>query len=213
MSRAAKDKESRLPGVGIELISESWLKELNRAAEVAKNDHMESWRKHSAALVKLSAAISTASVLTVGMVMVDFAMVGRLGATELGAVALGTTWFNLVNHAMSGAATSLDTLFAQSFGAKQFDRYGDFLRAGLCALCGLCVPCAIILALCEPILVRINTFFSRSYYLYNCFPAVNQKLVKLTYFHTFQCRLLCGLLLRWRWGKIRCWRPWQGAIA
>ena len=79
-------------------------------------------REHVAAIAQLSFPIIAACVLSCGMVLVDFAMVGHLGKTELGGAALATTWFNLINHPMSGAATSLDTLFAQSFGAGQYAR-------------------------------------------------------------------------------------------
>jgi MATE family multidrug resistance protein len=90
------------------------------------------------------------------MVLVDFAMVGHLGKLELGGAALATTWFNLINHPMVGAATALDTLFAQSFGAGQHERYGDWLRLGLLSLALLCMPCAAVLAVCEPFLLAIG---------------------------------------------------------
>jgi Na+-driven multidrug efflux pump len=62
------------------------------------------WRNHGEIIVKLSAAISAASVLSVGMTLVDFAMVGHLGRSELGAAALATTWFNLVRSVVHCAA-------------------------------------------------------------------------------------------------------------
>jgi len=116
----------------------------------------ESHTAHAVAILQLSGPIIAASILSFGMVLVDFAMVGHLGKLELGGAALATTWFNLVNHPMVGAATALDTLFAQSFGAGQHERYGDWLRSGLLSLALLCVPCAAVLAVCEPFLLAIG---------------------------------------------------------
>lgn len=180
---------------GVELIAKSWREDLRRGTSVGVVASVESWRDHASAVVKLSAAISAASVLSVGMVLVDFAMVGRLGATELGGAALGTTWFSLVNHTMSGAATSLDTLFAQAFGAQQLDRYGDFLRAGLFALGALCVPCAIVLALCEPLLVKLPQLLPLRAFAFTTVTSCQPE------------------PYRWRWGRTECLPPWRAAIA
>mmetsp|Transcript_2302 Transcript_2302/g.4933 ORF Transcript_2302/g.4933 Transcript_2302/m.4933 type:complete len:313 (+) Transcript_2302:38-976(+) len=113
-------------------------------------------REHVVAVLALSAPIIASSVLSFSMVLVDFAMVGHLGKIELGGAALATTWFNLVNHPIIGAATGLDTLFAQSFGADQKARYGDWLVAGVCLLGVLCIPCVVVLSVAEPCLVAMG---------------------------------------------------------
>lgn len=113
-------------------------------------------RGHAAALFALATPIIAANCLTVAMTLVDFAMVGHLGKKELAATALSMTWFNLLNHPMTGAATALDTLFSQSFGGGRYERYGDWLRTGTMVLMAACVPMGVLLGLCEPFLRLLN---------------------------------------------------------
>ena len=92
MPRLVKADESR----PVRLVDE----DLPAAEQEVRDEGIDGalcWRDHGAVIVKLSAAISAASVLSVGMTLVDFAMVGHLGRTELGAAALATTWFNLAS--------------------------------------------------------------------------------------------------------------------
>lgn len=66
---------------------------------------------------------------------------GRIGATELGAVTLGNMWCNITGYSIQlGGLTALDTLAAQSFGARNFRMVGIHLQRALLIVGLLCLP-------------------------------------------------------------------------
>jgi MATE family multidrug resistance protein len=115
-----------------------------------------SLRAEACELSKLATPIMAVSMLQFLMVMVDMAMVGRLGTKELAASALANTFFNCLQHPVVGCATALDTLLAQSFGAKQYSAYGAWTKAGVLTLLVLSVPVAGLLLAAEPLLLLID---------------------------------------------------------
>jgi len=114
------------------------------------------FRTEASELSKIAVPIMLLSMLSFLMVMVDMAMVGWLGTQELAASALANTYFNCLQHPMVGCATALDTLLAQSFGAKKFEAFGQWAKTGVLALLGLSVPLAGSLFLAEPILLAMG---------------------------------------------------------
>ena len=57
---------------------------------------------------------------------------------------------------MVGCATALDTLLAQSFGAKKFVAFGQWAKTGVLTLLVLCLPLAGLLCVAEPFLLAIG---------------------------------------------------------
>ena len=111
-----------------------------------------SLNEHITELISLAGPLILSQVLTISMTLVDFAMVGRLGNTELAAASLATTWFNLLNHPVTGGLTALDTFFSQSFGAKDHVAVNRWLRTGAVATVAVTIPQALLVATCSPAL-------------------------------------------------------------
>ena len=93
------------------------------------------------------------STLNFLMPLVDLFMVGRLGPEQLAAASVGNLFFQTLQHPLFGCATALDTLLAQSHGAKQPDAYGSWTQTGVILLLVLSLPFVLLLALSEPILL------------------------------------------------------------
>ena len=93
------------------------------------------------------------SCLSFLMPVVDLVFVGRLGSHELAAAAVANVYFQTLQHPLVGCATALDTLLAQSYGARQYDAYGAWTQTGLLVLLAMCVPFMVLLAVAEPVLL------------------------------------------------------------
>ena len=63
------------------------------------------------------------------------------------------TCIQTLQHPLVGCATALDTLLAQSYGARQYDAYGAWTQTGLLVLLAMCVPFMVLLAVAEPVLL------------------------------------------------------------
>lgn len=72
-------------------------------------------------MMRLAAPLVLAEVGWMMMGVVDTMMVGRVGATAIGAVSLGTSLFYTLGIFASGLLLGLDTLIAQSFGARDLE--------------------------------------------------------------------------------------------
>ena len=94
----------------------------------------------------LALPIMASSLLSFLMSLVDLFMVSHLGVHELAAAGLANTYFNTLQHPIVGAATALDTLLSQSFGASQFSAYASWTQSGLLLLLLLSLPFAALLA-------------------------------------------------------------------
>lgn len=74
------------------------------------------------------------------MGLVDTLMVGRLGPAAIGAVGIGTSLFMGVSIFGVGLMLGLDTLVAQSYGARRIDECHRWLIHGLALALGLTIP-------------------------------------------------------------------------
>eukprot|EP00298_Acanthocystis_sp_HF-20_P016488 c21495_g2_i1.p1 GENE.c21495_g2_i1~~c21495_g2_i1.p1 ORF type:complete len:505 (-),score=170.36 c21495_g2_i1:35-1549(-) len=91
-------------------------------------------------VIELASPIIATSSLSFIMGFVGIAMVGHLGKVELAAASLAATWFNALFFPLEGAATALDTLFSQCYGAGSYVMYGDWLITGLFLSIFLAIP-------------------------------------------------------------------------
>mmetsp|Transcript_1775 Transcript_1775/g.2564 ORF Transcript_1775/g.2564 Transcript_1775/m.2564 type:complete len:555 (+) Transcript_1775:49-1713(+) len=89
--------------------------------------------------------------------VVDVAFVGRLTSKEeLAAAALGTVWFNLWNSSMLGFLTAIDTLLAQSFGAKDFESFAMWSGNSLFIVSIVTILVGGLISLCDPAMVAFG---------------------------------------------------------
>jgi len=109
-----------------------------------------SYRQHLIAVSKLTYPIILSELLQNAMPVVDIGVVGQLGKQELAAAALATVWFNLWNATMLGFMTAIDTLLAQSYGAKQLDSFAIFTGNSLIVVFLMTMIVSGIVALCGP---------------------------------------------------------------
>ena len=86
--------------------------------------------------------------LTNGLLMAlqieDQVILGRIGVDELAAAALGTTVFNLAWFFLAGAASAVDTLVAQAFGARDYEACEYWTRMGYLLMTVLSIPAMVI---------------------------------------------------------------------
>lgn len=80
---------------------------------------------------------------------------GNLSKENLAAAALATTWFNLCNVTMFGFMTGIDTLLAQSFGARHFSNYAIWTGNSLVIVFFATVVTSGVMTLCGPFMYLI----------------------------------------------------------
>ena len=81
---------------------------------------------------------------------------GHLGREELAGAALGNAFFATILYPLTGAAMAFDTLFSQSFGAKNFLLYGQWLLIGSILLALMAIPFIILLYQIKIVMMTIN---------------------------------------------------------
>eukprot|EP00298_Acanthocystis_sp_HF-20_P012121 c19727_g1_i2.p1 GENE.c19727_g1_i2~~c19727_g1_i2.p1 ORF type:complete len:534 (-),score=219.39 c19727_g1_i2:55-1500(-) len=96
-------------------------------------------------MTKIAIPLSATSLLTFLMGIVDLIMVGHLGKDPLAAASLANTWFSALLYPLIGLLTSLDTFFSQSYGAENYELYGDWLITGLFVSFFISIPAIILL--------------------------------------------------------------------
>ncbi len=109
------------------------------------------YQQHTSDIFALTGPIVLSEIFQNTLPVVDIAFVGNLGKQELGAAALATVWFNIWNTAMIGFMTAIDTMLAQSHGAKANEMFAIWTANSIiivtiaaCVACGLvaiCGPC------------------------------------------------------------------------
>eukprot|EP00579_Thalassiosira_antarctica_P027090 CAMPEP_0202002586 /NCGR_PEP_ID=MMETSP0905-20130828/8379_1 /ASSEMBLY_ACC=CAM_ASM_000554 /TAXON_ID=420261 /ORGANISM="Thalassiosira antarctica, Strain CCMP982" /LENGTH=521 /DNA_ID=CAMNT_0048559519 /DNA_START=49 /DNA_END=1611 /DNA_ORIENTATION=+ len=123
---------------------------VDASSAVAKNSSsLISYRQHLVDVAKITYPIILSEIFQNTLPVMDIVFVGHLGKQDLAAAALATVWFNLWNATMMGFMSAIDTLLAQSFGAKQYKHVGvwtgisliiifltTLVVSGMVALCG-----------------------------------------------------------------------------
>ena len=92
----------------------------------------------------------------VGMGSVDLLMIGGLGRDATAAVGLGNTWSFSVLIVALGAATGIDPLVTQAYGAGSAQRAGVAASRGLLLVAALSVPVVILHLLAAPALSALG---------------------------------------------------------
>ncbi len=100
--------------------------------------------------------ICVSSVLALLLPSVELAIIGKLGTTELAAASLGNTFFMLISHPLTGAASAMDTLFSHAFGAGNSLEYGDLLQVSQASMLIACVLLSTFLASAGAILRQLT---------------------------------------------------------
>ena len=109
-----------------------------------------SFRQHLKDVSSITYPIILSEIFQNTLPVVDIAFVGRLDKEDLAAVALATVWFNLWNFTMVGFMTAIDTLLAQSFGAKEYKKFGIWTGNSLIIVLLFTIIISILVAFCGP---------------------------------------------------------------
>ena len=108
-------------------------------------------------MLHLAAPLAMAELGWMSMGFVDAVMAGRLGAAAIGAGSLGNMLFFPIAICGTGMLLGMDTLVAQSFGAKDATACRRTLVQGLWMAAALAPVVALLLALTIPLLRAIGT--------------------------------------------------------
>jgi multidrug resistance protein, MATE family len=108
------------------------------------------------ALISLALPIMLSCMLGFLMNVVDLLFVGHLGTDQLAAAALGNALWATIALPLQGCASALDTFLSQSYGAKQFAAYGQWVQTATICMTLLSLPVAVFLGLAEPMLLGIG---------------------------------------------------------
>lgn len=88
--------------------------------------------------------IAVTNALLMALQIEDQIILGRIGVDELAASALGTTLFNLAWFFLAGAASAVDTLVAQAFGARDYEACEYWTRIGYLLMTLFSLPAMVI---------------------------------------------------------------------
>jgi MATE family multidrug resistance protein len=116
-----------------------------------------SFRQEIGPMLRLAAPLAMAELGWMAMGFVDALMAGRLGAAAIGAGSLGNMLFYPIAICGSGMLLGMDTLVAQSFGAKDDAGCRRTLVQGLWVALGISPVVALLLALTLPLLRALGT--------------------------------------------------------
>lgn len=126
------------------------------ATEVLKVESAEeaqptSYYQHLEHILAITCPIVLSEIFQNTLPVVDVAFIGRLpGTDDLAAAALATVWFNLWNSTMMGFMTAIDTLLAQSYGAKEYKTFAMWTGNSLFIVAMVTIIVGGLIALCEP---------------------------------------------------------------
>ena len=124
---------------------------VDASSAVAKNSSsLISYRQHLVDVTKITYPIILSEIFQNTLPVMDIVFVGHLGKQDLAAAALATVWFNLWNATMMGFMTAIDTLLAQSFGAKQYKHVGVWTGSSLIIIFLTTLVVSGMVALCGP---------------------------------------------------------------
>lgn len=115
--------------------------------------HQMTNSEHVKAIIQLTIPVVLSEIFQNTLPLIDLAFVGNLGKIELAAAALATVWFNLWNATMQGFLSAIDTLLAQSCGAKQWEIFGMWTGISLIVTLGVTFLIAALNAMCGPVMV------------------------------------------------------------
>jgi len=115
------------------------------------------FRKEIRPMLRLAAPLAMAELGWMSMGFVDALMAGRLGAAAIGAGSLGNMLFFPIAICGTGMLLGMDTLVAQSFGAKDDAACRRTLVQGLWIALAVAPIAALLLALTLPLLRAIGT--------------------------------------------------------
>jgi MATE family multidrug resistance protein len=108
-------------------------------------------------MLRLAAPLAMAELGWMSMGFVDTLMAGRLGAAAIGAGSLGSMLFYPIAICGTGMLAGMDTLVAQSFGARDHAACRRTLVQGLWIAAAVAPIVALLLALTIPLLRAIGT--------------------------------------------------------
>src|ERR1039457_4168225 len=108
-------------------------------------------------MLRLAAPLAMAELGWMAMGFVDAVMAGRLGAAAIGAGSLGNMIFFPIAICGTGMLLGMDTLVAQSFGAKDATACRRTLVQGLWMAAALAPVVALLLALTDRKSTRLNS--------------------------------------------------------
>ena len=108
-------------------------------------------------MLRLAAPLAMAELGWMAMGFVDAVMAGRLGAAAIGAGSLGNMLFFPIVICGTGMLLGMDTLVAQSFGARDAAACRRTLVQGLWIAAALAPVVALLLALTIPLLRATGT--------------------------------------------------------
>src|SRR5215212_1899608 len=115
------------------------------AAIPLPKQHAGGLRQEFRPMFLLAVPVVLAELGWMTMGLVDTLMVGSLGPEAIGAVGIGTSLFMGVCIFAMGLLLGLDTLVAQSFGARRVDECHQWLVHGVVLAAVLALPITLVL--------------------------------------------------------------------
>lgn len=113
--------------------------------------------QHLSQILKITGPIILSEIFQNTLPIVDIAFVGRLTSKEdLAAAALATVWFNLWNSTMLGFCTAIDTLLAQSYGAREYEAFAMWSGNGIIIVSVVSILVGGLISLCHPMMIAFG---------------------------------------------------------
>ena len=120
-------------------------------------DPLFSYKQHVSQIMSITAPIIMSEIFQNTLPVIDLGFVGNLpDKNDLAAAALATVWFNLWNATMLGFMTAIDTMLAQSFGAKELKSFSKWTGSSIVIVSIVSVFISGIVALCQPAMVAFG---------------------------------------------------------
>eukprot|EP00551_Chaetoceros_affinis_P020420 CAMPEP_0203722186 /NCGR_PEP_ID=MMETSP0092-20131115/5442_1 /ASSEMBLY_ACC=CAM_ASM_001090 /TAXON_ID=426623 /ORGANISM="Chaetoceros affinis, Strain CCMP159" /LENGTH=573 /DNA_ID=CAMNT_0050602253 /DNA_START=14 /DNA_END=1735 /DNA_ORIENTATION=+ len=125
--------------------------------DVNHENPMYTSMEHLKHIASLTGPIIVAEFFQSTLPIVDVAFLGRMTSKEeFASAALATVWFNLWNSSMLGFLTAIDTLLAQSFGAKDFETFTTWGGNSIVIVSMVTILVVGLVALCDPAMVAFG---------------------------------------------------------
>eukprot|EP00979_Chaetoceros_neogracilis_P005040 scaffold861_cov231-Chaetoceros_neogracile.AAC.15 len=119
-----------------------------------KTEPTFSYKEHLSHIFAITGPIVMSEIFQNTLPVVDLAFVGNLpDKNNLAAAALATVWFNLWNATMLGFMTAIDTILAQSFGAKEYRLFSMWTGNSIVIVVLATLVVSGFVALCEPCMI------------------------------------------------------------
>lgn len=107
-------------------------------------------------LFRLGMSLGLANLAHIAIGVTDVAMIGRLGAPDLAAATLASSIYLMISFAGIGFAIGVGPLISRFIGSNDLASAANALAASAGSLCVAMLPCIVLIAAMEPLLISVG---------------------------------------------------------